>query len=131
MGIKVVRFENDYKPSVPVVEYDDIVDRTKYIADKETVRNFSLSGQGAENGQLLYDDETNPPSDFEVKLRQGQVDKGEVFQRQLSLQEEIKETDSDSKKSKAKAKQQKIEEARQAHLDSITGFVPPAESSAT
>lgn len=131
MSVKVVRIDDKFVSSIPVVEYDDIVDRTKYIADKETVRNFSLSGQGAENGQLVYDDENNPPSDFEVRLRQGQIDKGEVFQRQISLQEEIKETDSETKKSKAKAKQQKIEEARQAHLDSITGFVPPAESSAT
>lgn len=121
---------SEYMPVSRVIKYDKIVDRSKFISDNETVRNALLSPSSAgSNGVPVYDDDSNPPSDFEVRLRSGKVDKGEVFQRQLSLQDEIKDSDTKAKAKKAKAKQDKIEAARQAHLDAQTGFVPPAESS--
>lgn len=62
-----------------IEHYDDPVDRSQFRPDSEQVRAFRLTGSGS-NLTPLYDDESNPPSDLEVQLRSGKLDKAEVSQ---------------------------------------------------
>lgn len=102
-------------------EYDDPVDRSQFRPDSEYVRAFRLSGGGSE-GIPKYDSEDSLPSDLEVAIRSGKLDKAEISQIQLQKAEEIKQA-SDSKKAEiSKKKAEKIADARQDYLDKATGF---------
>lgn len=70
----------DFNLRVGFIEhYDDPVDRSQFRPDSEQVRAFRLTGSGS-NLSPLYDNEDNPPSDLEVQLRSGKLDKAEVSQ---------------------------------------------------
>lgn len=70
----------DFDLRVGFIEhYDDPVDRSQFRPDSEQVRAFRLTGSGS-NLSPLYDKEDNPPSDLEVQLRSGKLDKAEVSQ---------------------------------------------------
>lgn len=118
----------EYDCSVPEVAYDDIVDRSTFSpeSDKETVR--TSIAQGAGSGIGSYDDPDNLPSDTEVLIRSGKLDKSEVSDLIRSKTIEIKNLQSEEEKQKASEELQKISEARQAHLDSMVGFNPTTPS---
>lgn len=111
----------EYDVPTTDVSYDDIVDRSNFRPDSESVRQFVSNGVGS-SGTGVYDDPDNPPSDLEVRLRSGKLDKAEVSQ--LALQEVDKLNKLADEKSK-KAEQEKIDnlaKARQDYLDQKTGF---------
>ena len=112
----------DYVPSLGYVDYDDIVDKSSFVLDSETTRQRILSGSVGSSSKLLYDsDSSNQPSDFVVSLRQGKLDKAEVYQHQLALQDEIKHASNTSKaKAKLKSELDSIAHAKDVHSDSVT-----------
>lgn len=100
--------------------YDDPVDRSQFRPDSEQVRQFRLSGAGS-SGTPLYDGE-NLPTDLEVNIRSGKLDKAEISQLQLVQEAKMKETSDKKLASDEKKKADAINKARQDFLDKSTGF---------
>lgn len=101
-------------------DYDDPVDRSQFRPDSEETRMFRLTGSGS-SGTPLYDGD-NIPTDLEVDIRSGKLDKAEISQLQLQHEKEIL-AESDKKKAEIKKKEKEaISAARQEFLDKSTGF---------
>lgn len=111
----------DFKPDLPKIKYDKIVDKSQFRQDSDNIRQFVSNGVGS-SGSGTYDDPKNMPSDLEVRIRSGKLDKAEISQLQLSEIEKLKKLDADQKKAAEKDKLDKIDAARQAYLDKKTGF---------
>lgn len=94
-------------------EYDDIVDRSSFVQDKETIRNARLNAGSTSAERGVYD--KTEPSDLEIAIRQGKLDKADITQEQYKLQKEIKDKDT-------KAKKEKEEALRQAAIDKAIGL---------
>lgn len=91
-------------------EYDDIVDRSNFVQDKETVRNRRLNAGSSGARVGVYDD--HEPSDIEIALRNGRLDKAEVTQLQIKKQAEALEKNEKLKKqAKEAVKEAAIENA--------------------
>lgn len=100
------------------IEYDDIVDRSHYVTNKETIRQTRITSDTSGGQTPVYDD--HEPTQLEIALRSGKLDKADVHQLQLKMQEEIK---TGNEKAKAEA----LEKARQDYLDKATGFISEAQ----
>lgn len=94
--------------------YDDIVDRSHFITNRETIRQTRITSDTSGGQTPVYDD--HEPTQLEIALRSGKLDKADVHQLQLKMQEEIK---TENEKQKAEA----LEKARQDYLDKATGFI--------
>lgn len=74
-------------------EYDDIVDRTDFRPDSETVRGASISSVPAMKGIYDYEDgevtDDKRPSDIIMALREGKLDKADLPAIESQLREEI------------------------------------------
>lgn len=107
--------------SVPLIDYDDIVDRSTFSldADREEVRRNRLIGSSSVGS---YDDTFDLPSDLEVKIRTGKLDKAELSQMQRNLKKGVKDNLDNEKQEEIKEKSEKISKARQEFLDKQTGF---------
>lgn len=97
------------------IEYDEIVDRSRFIIDSESIRQKKISGDAIGTTQNLAYDKSEP-SNLEIAIRSGKLDKADIHQEQLKLQKEVKQ---ESKKRQKEA----IEAARQEYLDKQTGFI--------
>lgn len=106
--------ETNEKITKEKIEYDNIVDRTHYVTNKETIRQTKITSDTSEGQTPIYDD--HEPTQLEIALRSGKLDKADVHQLQLKMQEEIK---TGNEKAKAEA----LEKARQDYLDKATGFI--------
>lgn len=111
---------NCFKFSHDVI-YDDIVDDSNYVIDAENTRNALLNGAGL-NGQNLKYDGDNLPDDTTVLIRQGKLDKAEIYQMQLKLQDDIKTTVEAEKKASKSKKLADVAQARQDFIDKTIGF---------
>lgn len=100
--------------------YDDPVDRSQFRPDSEQVRQFRLSGAGS-SGTPVYDDDSLP-TDLEVDIRSGKLDKAEISQLQLAQEAKMKETSDKKLAAEEKKKADEINKARQDFLDKSTGF---------
>lgn len=103
------------------INYDDVVDRSCFRPDSEQVRQFVSNGVGS-SGVGVYDDPDNMPSDLEVRIRSGKLDKAEVSQLILKESDNLKKLSSEKAKAAELDKVEKISKARQEFLDSKTGF---------
>lgn len=106
--------------------YDDIVDKTEFRPDAETVRGTSVSSLPVMKGVFDYEDgkvtSDKTPSDIIMALREGKLDKADLPAIESQLREEIK-NENDSLQQKAdEAALASISKARQDYLDSLTGF---------
>lgn len=114
----------DYSfPSNATVVYDSVVDKSQFRPDSEQVRLFKNSGQGS-SGNPHYDSDNGDemPTDLEVRIRTGKLDKAEISQIQQGLKNDIKSDVSDTKKELKKKKLEDVSQARQEYLDKATGF---------
>lgn len=100
------------------IVYDDIVDRSHYITNKETIRQTRITSDTSGGQTPVYDD--HEPTELEIKIRSGKLDKADIHQIQLKMQEEIK-TESEKQKTEA------LDKARQDYLDKATGFISEAQ----
>lgn len=112
----------DFVSRVASLAYDDIVDRSNWSlsSEKDMAR---VAKNGASSGfSGSYDDPEHLPSDLEVKIRSGKLDKAEVSRVvEQHLVDSAKENNEKKKKSELE-KAKKIAEARQDYLDKATGF---------
>ena len=83
---------SSWRPMKPPV-YDDIVDRTDFRPDAETVRGASISSIPAMKGVFDYEDgkvtDDKRPSDLIIALREGKLDKADLPRIESQLREEI------------------------------------------
>lgn len=103
------------------IKYDDVVDRSTFKPDSEQTRIKSLTGAGS-TVEGVYDDKENRPTNLEIAIRSGKLDKAEISQIKLKKTDEFKESVEKDKKDKIKADAEKIEKARREHLDNMIGF---------
>lgn len=107
-------------------EYDDIVDKTDFRPDAETVRGSSISSLPAMKGVFDYEDgkvtSDKTPSDIIMALREGRLDKADLPAIESQLKEEIRNEQNELQKKADEAALASISKARQEYLDSLTGF---------
>ena len=107
-------------------EYDDIVDRTDFRPDSETVRGASISSIPAMKGVYDYEDgkvtADKRPSDIIMALREGRLDKADLPAIESQLREEIHNEQDELQKKADESALASISKARQDYLDSLTGF---------
>ena len=106
--------------------YDDIVDKTDFRPDAETVRGASLSSIPAMRGVFDYEDgkvsDEKRPSDIIMALREGKLDKADLPAIESQLREEIQNENDNLQRKADEAALASIAKARQDYLDSLTGF---------
>ena len=107
-------------------DYDDIVDKTDFRPDAETVRGASISSMPAmkgvydyENGEITDD---KRPSDIIMALREGKLDKADLPALESQLKKEIQNENNELQRKADEAALASISKARQDYLDSLTGF---------
>lgn len=117
----------DYSTSFITPIYDDIVDASTWSPSSDSMANRVASAKGGSSGQGVYDDADNLPSDLEVRIRSGKLDKAEVDLAIKKFVDDAKKESDEKKKSEDTANAQKIADARQAYLDNAVGFKPSSE----
>lgn len=107
-------------------EYDDIVDRTDFRPDAETVRGASISSIPAMKGVYDYEGgevtDDKRPSDIIMALREGKLDKADLPAIESQLKAEIQNENNELQRKADEAALASIVKARQDYLDSLTGF---------
>ena len=119
----------DYSSSFVTPKYDDIVDKSTWSPSSDKMANRVASVKGGSSGEGVYDDADNLPSDLEVRIRSGKLDKAEVDLAIKKFVDDAKKEADEKKKSDDIAKAQKIADARQEYLDNAVGFKPSSERS--
>lgn len=117
----------DFSTSFVTPKYDDIVDKSTWSPCSDSMANRAASVKGGSSGQGVYDDADNLPSDLEVRIRSGKLDKTEVDLAIKKFVDDAKKESDEKKKSEDTANAQKIADARQAYLDNAVGFKPSSE----
>lgn len=106
--------------------YDDIVDRTDFRPDAETVRGASISSMPAMKGIYDYEGgkvtDDKRPSDIIMALREGKLDKADLPAIESQLKKEIENESNELQRKADEAALASISKARQDYLDSLTGF---------
>lgn len=107
-------------------EYDDIVDKTDFRPDAETVRGASISSVPAMKGVFDYENgevtDDKRPSDIIMALREGKLDKADLPAIESRLKEEIRNEGNELQRKADESALASISKARQDYLDSLTGF---------
>lgn len=119
----------DYSTSFITPKYDDIVDKSTWSPCSDSMANRVASVKGGSSGQGVYDDADNLPSDLEVRIRSGKLDKAEVDLAIKKFVDDAKKEADEKKKADDVANAQKIADARQAYLDNAVGFKSSSERS--
>lgn len=102
------------------LKYDDVVDRSTFSidSDRDNARKAMLNGSstvGAFDGD-------NVPTDLEVQIRSGKFDKAEISKIQRIEKQKFLESKDKIESERSVEKLERINNARQEHLDKITGF---------
>lgn len=102
------------------MKFDDIVDRSTFTleADRENARKSMLMGQSMKG---VFDGDSMP-TDLELAIRSGKLDKAEIDDAKRAILRDVKKDSDSVKKNKAEKQNEKLESARQEHLDKLTGF---------
>lgn len=114
-----------YRPTRQMsIEYDDIVDRSKFVSTAETKRG-RVAGKVGAGDVGLYDyqadqeiDQSNRISDIELLIRAGKLDKADIQTlKRLREQQIVSENEA-----KALAEEDKAQRTRQGKLDKLIGI---------
>lgn len=102
--------------------FDDVVDRSSFRPNSENVRQSVLSGSGfIEKG--VFDDMQNPPSDIQVLIRSGKLDKAEIDDYIRSESERLNdEIDKENKSAELKKELDKITSSVQDNAEQNIGI---------
>ncbi len=119
----------DYSSPLFSPMYDDIVDRSTWSPCSDSMANRVAMAKGGSSGQGVYDDADNLPTDLEVRIRSGKLDKAEVDLAIKQFIDDSKQEFDEKKKAEATEQAKKIAEARQVFLDSAVGFKSSSEVS--
>lgn len=110
--------------------YDDIVDKSEFRPDTETIRGLKLSVGAGVTNQGLYDyhegkiPDTDTVTPEIIALRNGQLDRADVQKLAAEADDALKDSLSNAEKEKLQAEKEAILTARQAYMDEQTGFDP-------
>ena len=110
--------------------YDDIVDKSEFRPDSETIRGLKLSVGSGVTDKGLYDYSEGKIPDVDtvtpelIALRNGKLDKADVQKLSQEADEALKESMSNAEREKLLAEKEAINNARQSFLDEQTGFDP-------
>lgn len=110
--------------------YDDIVDKSEFRPDSETVRGLKLSAGAGVTDKGLYDYPEGQIPDVDtvtpelIALRDGKLDRADVQKLSQEADDALKESMSNAEKEKFLAEKEAINNARQAFLDEQSGFNP-------
>lgn len=101
--------------------FDDVVDRSSFRPNSENVRQSVLSGSGfVEKG--VFDDMSSPPSDVQVLIRSGKLDKAEIDDYVRSESEKLSdEIDKENKAAELKKELDKITSSIQDNTEQNIG----------
>ena len=106
--------------------YDDVVDKTDFRPDAETVRGASISKLPAMQGVYDYEDgevtDDKRPSDIVMALREGLLDKADLPAIESQLRKEVENENEAIAKKLKQSQLEAVNEARQKYLDSLSGF---------
>lgn len=119
----------DFSTSFVTPYYDEIVDRSTWSPSSDSMVNRVASVKGGASGQGVYDDADNLPSDLEVRIRSGKLDKAEVDLAIKNFVDDAEKEADEKKKADDMEKAKKIADARQAYLDNAVGFKSSSEVS--
>lgn len=119
----------DFSTSFVTPNYDDIVDKSTWSPSSDSMANRVASVKGGASGQGVYDDADNLPSDLEVRIRSGKLDKAEVDLAIKQFVDDAQKEADEKKKSDDMAKAKKLADARQEFLDNAVGFKSSSEVS--
>lgn len=125
------RDDPDYVYKPPVVNYDDIVEKSDFahLKEQNRIQRLSQEGAGQSSGAGLYDfpkgDFSKPdPDDALVALRSGRLDKADVSEIQRVLERISTENLSELEAQKVKELKEKVSQERQEFVDKELGFSP-------
>lgn len=110
--------------------YDDIVDKTEFRPDSETIRGLKLSAGAGVTDKGLYDYPEGKIPDVDtvtpelIALREGKLDKADIQKLSQEADDALKESMSNAETEKLLAEKEAINNARQAFLDEQAGFNP-------
>ena len=119
----------DFSTSFVTPDYDEIVDKSTWSPSSDSMANRVASVKGGASGQGVYDDADNLPSDLEVRIRSGKLDKAEVDLAIKQFVDDAQKEADEKKKVDDMAKAKKLADARQEFLDNAVGFKPSSERS--
>lgn len=116
-------------------KYDDIVQKDDFKKgnEEERISRLTALSNGSYNG--VYDfqdgnkiDSTKAPSDVELALRSGTLDKADIDELSKKVNQDAKDEQDKAEKEKALADEKAISDARQDYLDTATGFKKKEQS---
>lgn len=119
----------DFSTSFVTPSYDDIVDKSTWSPSSDSMANRVASVKGGASVQGVYDDADNLPSDLEVRIRSGKLDKAEVDLAIKQFVDDAKKEADEKKKAEDMESAKKLADARQEFLDNAVGFKPSTERS--
>lgn len=110
--------------------YDAIVDRSEFKIGIDKERDTLLAQIGATNSSSggVYDfpdgqvTDDKSPTDIQLALRSGQLDKADVDTLQRSEQAKAEQQGKENLSKQEKKRAKAIQDARQSHIDSRLGF---------
>lgn len=119
----------EYDLSVPKVEYDDIVDTSNFKLSSEKIRDKIATGNVGAGEQGLYDfkeDEKvtpeNCPTDVEIALRNGKLDKADIQKLQEVYSDKAKDDVETERTKSALEAERKASKDRQDKIDERLGL---------
>lgn len=122
---EVIAFHNDR-----VNVYDDIVDKSEFRPDTETIRGLKLSAGSKLTDCGLYDykdgkiPEVDTVTPELLALREGKLDRADVQKLAAEADAALKDSVSIAEKEKLLAEKEAVLNARQSYIDSEIGFDP-------
>lgn len=126
----------EYDLSVPKVEYDDIVDTSNFKLSSEKIRDKIATGNVGAGEQGLYDfkvDEKvtpeNCPTDVEIALRNGKLDKADIQKLQEVYSDKAKDDVETERTKSALEAERKASKNRDKAVDDILGVNQTLEDS--
>lgn len=128
---KLRRWSNDHFSVVlPFLSYDKVVDRSQYRPDYEGVRDFMKSAisKGGSGSSGVYDykdgkvNSENSPTDIEIALRTGNLDKAEVDTLIRHEEEVVKGKVEKAREAADVDAQNELNKKRQAAVDKALGL---------
>lgn len=126
----------DYDFSIPRVEYDDIVDTSNFKLSSEKIRDKIATGNVGAGEQGLYDfkeDEKvthkNCPTDVEIALRNGKLDKADIQKLQDVYSDKAKDDVETERTKSALEAERKASKNRDKAVDDILGVNQTLEDS--
>lgn len=115
----------------PDIVYDEVTDKSDFKRGQDRERAMRLVGDtGGSPTNGVYDfnsdedikDSSKNPTDIQLALRSGQLDKADIDTLKRAQDIQAKQEFDDNQKALAEKKREEINNARQAYLDNATGF---------